>query len=293
MNVRNYTLLGRSQGQQMGHNLPVPVMPTRQQSRPPALGQPYPIGRMLYATGHAPCTNAQAIAVAATMPPSAYTLPPVPPILHHLSSSTHNGMSGEWGPMMQGQDMQDVFPRDRRNHYTPTWHLQGTPSVGNALATYVEGIPSSSARGRETGHMAPPPYQLAPPQPLRSSETQQLLVLTPWDQSMRGVTSEAEANSMTTATEGKSQASMPPPRPPPYQCMPPPQQPPASCGLYSSNDSGDSQMRSAVGLVSITEKMANMQSTYDRNAGPIDVDIIPTPISKPQLFKLRTQISRF
>ena len=32
-------------------------------------------------------------------------------------------------------------------------------------------------------------------------------------------------------------------------------------------------MRSAVGLVSITEKMANMQSTYDRNAGPIDVDM--------------------
>ena len=32
-------------------------------------------------------------------------------------------------------------------------------------------------------------------------------------------------------------------------------------------------MRSAVGLVSITEKMANMQSTYEQNAGPINADM--------------------
>ena len=32
-------------------------------------------------------------------------------------------------------------------------------------------------------------------------------------------------------------------------------------------------MRSVVGMVSITEKMANMQSTYDQNAGPIDDDM--------------------
>ena len=213
--------------------------------------------------------------------------------------------------MMQGRDMRGVPPRGKRSPYTPTWHLQGPPSVCNAHAAYVEGIPSASTMGREMGHMAPPPYQLAPPPPPRSSEAQQLLVLTPWDQSTRGATSEADANSMITATEGESQARMPPSASclPPYQCMPPPtpqlaqthdqllmpppQQPPASCGAHSSNDSKDGQMRSAVGLVSITEKMANMQSTYDRNAGPIDVDIIPTPISKPQLFKLRTQISRF
>ena len=57
--------------------------------------------------------------------------------------------------MMQGRDMQDVSPRDRRSPYTPTWHLQGPPSVGNALAAYVEVIPSAYTMGREMGHLAP------------------------------------------------------------------------------------------------------------------------------------------
>ena len=142
--------------------------------------------------------------------------------MHYFSSSTHNGMSGGWGPMMQERDIRDLPPRGIRSPYTPTWHLQGPPSVCNAHAAYVEGIPSASTMGREMGHMAPPPYQLAPPPPPRSSEAQQLLVLTPWDQSTLGATSEAEANSMTTAMEGESQARMPPSCLPPYQCMPPP-----------------------------------------------------------------------
>ena len=227
MNVRNYTPLGRSQGQQTGHNLPVALMPTRQQSRPQALGQHYVIGKQLYATGHDPCTNAQNNAVAATMPPAAYALPPGPPMLHYLSSSTHNGMSGGWGPMMQGRDMRGVPPRGKRSPYTPTWHLQGPPSVCNAHAAYVEGIPSAATMGREMGHMAPPPYQLAPPPPPRSSEAQQLLVLTPWDQSKRRTTSEAEASSMAEATKGELQTRMPPSCPPPYWCMPPPTPRPA------------------------------------------------------------------
>ena len=39
--VRSYPLLGLSREQQMGHNLPVALMPTRQQSRPQALAQHY------------------------------------------------------------------------------------------------------------------------------------------------------------------------------------------------------------------------------------------------------------
>ena len=108
--------------------------------------------------------------------------------------------------MMQGRDMRDVPPRGKRKPYTPTWHLQGPPSVCNAQATYVESIPSAAAMGRELGHVALPLYQLAPPPPPRSSQAQQLLVLTPWDQS----TSEAEASSMAAATEGELQARMPP-----------------------------------------------------------------------------------
>ena len=267
MNSCNYPPLGRSQGQQMGHNLPVAVMPVRQRSLPPVIGQRYAIGKQLYATGHDPCSNAQTSAVAAIKLPSAYALPPVPPMLHHLSSSTSNGMSGEWGPMMQGQEIGDLPPRHCRSPYTPTWHLQGPPAAGNAHVAYVKNIPSASTIGSRMGHMAPPPYQLAPPPP-QPSRAQQLLVLTPLEQSMRGATSEAEAHSMAATTERGLLTRMPPPHPPPYQymplpqlpgthdqlLMPPPQRPPAPYGAHSPNNSGGGQVRSAAGLVSITEK---------------------------------------
>ena len=253
----------------MGHNLPVAVMPVRQRSLPPVIGQRYAIGKQLYATGHDPCTNAQTSVVAATRPPAAHVLPPVPPMLHHLSSSTSNGMSGEWGPMMQGQEICDLPPRNRRSPYTPTWHLQGPPAAGNAHVAYVKNIPSASTIGSRMGHMAPPPYQLAPPPP-QPSRAQQLLVLTLLEQSMRGAASEAEAHSMA-ATMGRGLLNrMPPPHPPLYQymqpppqqlprthdqlLMPPPQQPPAPYRAHSPNGSGSGQVRSAPGLVSITEK---------------------------------------
>ena len=188
---------------------------------------------------------------------------------------------------MQGQEICDLPPRNRRSPYTPTWHLQGPPAAGNAHVAYVKNIPSASTIGSRMGHMAPPPYQLAPPPP-QPSRAQQLLVLTPLEQSMRGATSEAEAHSMAATTERGLLTRMPPPHPPPYQympppqlpgthdqlLMPPPQRPPAPYGAHSPNNSGGGQVRSAAGLVSITEKMASMQSAYDRNARPIAVDSI-------------------
>ena len=50
-------------------------------------------------------------------------------------------------------------------------------------------------------------------------------------------------------------------------------------------------MRSAVGLVSITEKMANMQTTYKQNAGPIDVDMTNNSDSNFQDTDFRTEDS--
>ena len=191
-------------------------MPVRQRSLPPVLGQRYAIGEHLYATGHDPCTNAQSSVVAATRPPAARALPPVPPLLHHLCSSTSNEMSGGLGPMMQGHEIGDLPPRHRISPYTPTWHLQGPPATGNAHVAYVKNIPSASTIGSRMGQMVPPPYQLAPPPP-QPSRAQQLLVLTPLEQSMRGAASEAEAHSIA-ATMGRGLLNrMPPPHPPPYQ----------------------------------------------------------------------------
>ena len=207
--------------------------------------------------------------------------------------------------MMQGQERGDLPPRHRRSPYTPTWHLQGPPAAGNAHAAYVKHIPSASTMGSRMGQMAPPPYQLAPPPP-QPSRAQQLLVLTPLEQSMRGAASEAEAHSMATTTEKGLQTRMPPPHPPPYQymppppqlprnhdqlLMPPPQRPPTPYRAQSLNGSGNGQVRSAPGLTSITEKMANMQTTYKQNAGPIDVDMTNNSDSNFQDTDFRTEDS--
>ena len=209
------------QGQYMGHNLPVAVMPVRQPSLPTVLGQQYAINKRLYATGNDPGTDAQTSAVAANRPPASYALPPMPPMMHHLSSGTSKEMSEKWGPMMQGQKICHLPPKNRRSPYTPTWHLQGPPSVGNAHRAYVKNIPPTSTVGSRMGHMAPPPHQFAPPQPQPSGD-QQLLVLTPFNQSMRGTALNTGRHSTPTATEGGLQTRMPPHHPPPYPYMPPP-----------------------------------------------------------------------
>ena len=64
-NVRSYPLLGLSQETQMGHSLPVALMPTRQQSRPQALAQHYIIGKQMHNGGMDPCKNVQNQSVAA------------------------------------------------------------------------------------------------------------------------------------------------------------------------------------------------------------------------------------
>merc|ERR1712051_432848 len=76
--VRSYPLLGLSREKQMGHNLPVALMPTRQQSRPQALAQHYIIGRQLHEGGMDPCKNVQNQSVAATRPQAAYPMSPGP-----------------------------------------------------------------------------------------------------------------------------------------------------------------------------------------------------------------------
>ena len=230
----------------MGHNLPVALMPTRQQSRPQALAQHYIMGRQLYATGHDPCKNAQNHSVAATMPQTAYPMSPGPSRLYYPPSSPHNGMSGGWGPIMQGQNVQDLPPQGRKSSYTPTWHLNVPPSVCNAQATYVESIPSTAIRGTGMGHVALPPHMLAPPPPPPLSPQAQRLILTPWTQSKQGTTSEAKASGMAEAMETELHSGMTPPCPPLYRyvpppmpalprtrdrlLMPPPRQPPASHG---------------------------------------------------------------
>ena len=267
MHSCNYPTLGRSQGQKIGHNLPVAVMPVRQRSLPPVLGQRYANGGHLYATGHDPCTNAQTSVVAATRPPAARALPPVPPLLHHLCSSTSNETSGGWGPMMQGRERGELPPMHRRRPYTPTWHLQRPPITGTAHIPYVKHIPSASTINSRMGQMAPPPYQLMPPPP-QPSRAQQLLVLTPLEQSMRITTSEAEAGNMATTMGQELLNRMPPPRPSPYQYMPPPQLPrtpdqllmpppqrlPTPYWAQSLNGRGNGQVWGAPGLMSITEK---------------------------------------
>ena len=56
--------------------------------------------------------------------------------------------------------------------------------------------------------------------------------------------------------------------------MPLPQQSPTPRGAICPNADGSGQTRSAAVLVSITEKMASMQSAYDRNARPIPINNI-------------------
>merc|ERR1712051_223107 len=114
-------------------------------------------------------------------------------------------------------------------------------------------------------------------------------MLTPWTHSKQGTTSEAKASSMAKAMETESHSGMTPPCPPLYRyvppsmpalppardrlLMPPPWQPPASHVANPSSSCENRKMRSAIGMVSITERMASMQSMYDQNAGPIDGDM--------------------
>ena len=191
--------------------------------------------------------------------------------------------------MMQGQKMCDLPSKNRRSPHTPTWHLQGRPSVGGAHRAYVKNVPPTSTVGSRMGHMAPPSHQFAPPQP-QPSEDQQLLVLTPFNQSMTGTALNAGRYSTPTATEGGLQTRMPPHHPPPYPympppplqwpevqdqwLMPPPQQSLTPRGAVCPSANAGSPVRSAARLASITEKMASMQSTYDRNARPIPDDNI-------------------
>ena len=169
--------LGQSKDKKEGHNLPVPVMPIRQQFQAPVIKQRHANGGHLlqqqainthiYATGHDPCTNAQASVVPAMQPPAARALPPVPPLLRHLGSSPSNGTPGGWGPMMQGRERSEPPPMHRRMPYTPTWQLPRPPTTGNAHMAYVEHIPSASVASSRIRQMGPPPYQLmpTPPQP--------------------------------------------------------------------------------------------------------------------------------
>ena len=206
--------------------------------------------------------------------------------------------------MMQGRDMHDVPPRDRRSPYTPTWHLQGPPSVGNAHAAYVTNIPSESTIGSRMGHAAPPPYQLVPPPP-QPSGAQQLLVLTPLEQSMRGATSEAEATSVATATEGKLQAHR---RINACHRQRHSWQGPMINCLCRRRSTRRRHMGRAPQMTAKTGRcrawsvwcqlLKRWQTCRARMIGMLGLLLLtqlmtPTPISKPQLFKLRTQISRF
>ena len=56
--------------------------------------------------------------------------------------------------------------------------------------------------------------------------------------------------------------------------MPPPQPSPTPRGAICPNANGSRQAQSVAGLVSITEKMASMQSAYDRNVRPIPINNI-------------------
>ena len=199
--------------------------------------------------------------------------------------------------MMQGQEMCDLPPKNHRSPRTPTWHLQSRPSVGGAHRAYVKNVPPTSIVGSRMGYMVPPLHQFAPPQP-QPSEDQQFLVLTPFNHSMTGTALNAGRYSTPTAMEGVLQTCMPPHHPPPYPympppplqwpevqnqwLMPPPQQSPTPRGTVCPSANAGSPVRSAAGLVSITEKMASMQSTYNRNARPIPDNNINDPNSNFQ-----------
>ena len=70
MNSCNDPKLGQSRDQRVGHNLPIAVMPVRQQFQAPVIKQRHANGGHLlqqqainthnYATGHYPCTSTQA-----------------------------------------------------------------------------------------------------------------------------------------------------------------------------------------------------------------------------------------
>merc|ERR1712051_347269 len=91
---------------------------------------------------------------------------------------------------------------------------------------------------------------------------------------------------MARAMETEIHSGRPPPCPPLYQyvpppmpamprlrdqlLMPPPWQPPTSQTADFSGICENRKMRSPIGMVSITEKMASMQSMYGQNAGHIN-----------------------
>ena len=184
---------------------------------------------------------------------------------------------------MQGRGRSEPPPMHLRMPYTPTWHLPRPPTTGNAHMAYVEHIPSVSVASSKirpmgqqiAGHMPPqqlPPYQLMPPPP-QPSQAQQLLV-----------TSEAEAGNRARTMGQELLSRMPPPHPPPYHQMPPPQpprtldqqlmplppqRPPVPYRARSLDSHRGRQTQGTPTLMSITAKMANMQSTYDQAARPI------------------------
>ena len=284
--VRSYPLLGLSREQQMGHNLPVALMPTRQQSRPQALAQHYIIGRRLHEVGMDPCKNVQNQSLAATRPQTAYPTSPVPSRIYYPPASPHNEMLRGLGPIRQGQIVKDFPQKSRNSLYTPTWHLNVPSSLGNAQPTYVARVPAAAMQGTGVGQVALPPHVLAPPPPPPLSPLARHLISTPLTQSGPGATSEIKASGTAEAIETELHSGVPPPCPQLYRCvpppmpavpqardrllMPPPWQPPKSQGAGFSRNCENRKMRSPIGMVSITERMANMQSMYGQNAGPID-----------------------
>ena len=284
--VRSYPLLGLSREQHMGHNLPVALMPTRQQSRPQALAQHYIIGRRLHEVGMDPCKNVQNQSLAATRPQTAYPTSPVPSRIYYPPASPQNDILGGLGPIRQGQIVKDFPQKSRNSLYTPTWHLNVPSSLGNAQPTYVARVPAAAMQGTGVGQVALPPHVLAPPPPPPLSPLARHLILTPLTQSGPGATSEIKASGTAEAIETELHSGVPPPCPQLYRCvpppmpavpqardrllMPPPWQPPKSQVAGFSRNCENREMRSPIGMVSITERMASMQSMYGQNAGPIE-----------------------
>ena len=149
----------------MGHNLPVALMPTRQQSRPQALAQHYIIGRQLHEVGMDPCKNVQNQSVAATRPQTAYPMSPGPSRIYYPPASPHNDMLRGLGPIRQGQIVKDFPQKSRNSPYTPTWHLNVPSSVYNAQATYVARVPATAIQGTGVGQVALPPVCMGPAPP--------------------------------------------------------------------------------------------------------------------------------
>ena len=145
----------------MGHNLPIAVMPSRQQLQRPTMRQIRADTNV-----HTTYTNAPTETRSAVQPTAAHTLPPMPPLMRYLYANPGNvapkimsSRPQEWGGG-KPPPLTPIMP------YAPTWPFLGPPLRPEAHMAYAGHIPSAAVTYNGLApKMRAMTGQLLPPRP--------------------------------------------------------------------------------------------------------------------------------